>query len=179
MSLNRLHLSFILAILSNTTYGRIIQGSSYFEVERASSLNGNYVVIGQIPTDGIGEQNYKFTDPRPTNGSYYRIRTVAENREPAYSTALKVQFGDNRFSLEKLFPTVSQGQLNLVINNPKTESVTIEIVDMNGRNHSRESKQLSGGSNQYQLKTSHLPNGSYVVLIKKGDKRITGRLLRQ
>jgi hypothetical protein len=160
MSLNRLHLSFILAILSNTTYGRIIQGSSYFEVERASSLNGNYVVIGQIPTDGIGEQNYKFTDPRPTNGSYYRIRTVAENREPAYSTALKVQFGDNRFSLEKLFPTVSQGQLNLVINNPKTESVTIEIVDMNGRNHSRESKQLSGGSNQYQLKTSHLPNGS-------------------
>ena len=113
------------------------------------------------------------------NGSYYRIRTVAENREPAYSTALNVQFGDNRFSLEKLFPTVSQGQLNLVISNPKTESVTIEIVDMNGRNHSLESKQLSGGSNQYQLNTSHLPNGSYVVLIKKGDTRITGRFLRQ
>jgi hypothetical protein len=153
-------------------------GSSYFEVERASSLNGNYVPIAQINTDGIGEQNYKFTDPRPMKDAYYRIRTVGENREPAYSAVLKVQLGDNNFNLEKLYPTVSQGQLNLIISNPKSESVTIDIVDLNGRTHTHEAKQLSSGSNQYLVNTSRLPTGSYVVLIKKGDTQISGRFIR-
>ena len=155
------------------------QGSSYFEVERASSLNGNYVSIAQINADVTGEQNYKFTDPRPMKDGYYRIRTVAENREPAYTAALKVQFGDNNFSLEKLYPTVSQGQLNLLISNPKCESVTIDIVDLNGRSFTHESKQLSSGSNQLQLNTSRLPNGYYIVLIKKRESQIAGRFMRQ
>ena len=84
-----------------------------------------------------------------------------------------------QFSLEKIYPTISRGDLNLVISSPANAPVTIDISDLNGRPFSHDVKQLSNGSNQYRLNTSRLPNGNYVVLIKKGDTQLTGRFIRQ
>ncbi|KIC90715.1 T9SS type A sorting domain-containing protein [Flavihumibacter solisilvae] len=154
-------------------------GNSYFEVERASTLNGNYISIAQLNTDGNGEQKYRHTDLHPLKDGYYRIRTVYENHVSTYSAALKVQFGNGQLALEKVYPSISLGSLNLVISSPAGTSATIEISDLNGRTFSHEVKQLFKGSNQYLLNTGSLPIGNYVVQVKTGEKLLTGRFIRQ
>lgn len=71
----------------------------------------------------------------------------------------------------KLF--VSQGMLNIVLNNKQQTEVTIAIYDATGRQLSSKKEVISG---LYQMAAPEAP-GMYIVLVSGSDKTFTGKVV--
>ncbi|ULQ56618.1 T9SS type A sorting domain-containing protein [Flavihumibacter rivuli] len=154
--------------------------SAYFEVERSDKVNGNYSTIAKIPVSSVGEAAYRFMDNSPLEvDNYYRIRIVDENQKVTYTRILQVRLTGSHLALNNLFPTLVQGNLNLVVSNGNKGDAQIEVIDMAGRIVLKQSLSLNTGSQTIQLNVSRLTRGSYTVLLRKGDQTVQSRFIKQ
>lgn len=154
--------------------------NSFFEVERSVNGKDGFQTLATIPVSATGEARYQYLDASPLKPEgHYRIRIVDENRRVSYSKTLKVNNSREHFALDNLYPSVSTGRLNMLIASSQQQQARIEIIDQSGRLAMAQNLTINSGSQSYQINTSNIAKGSYLLLLKKGDEVITSRFIRQ
>ncbi|KIC89257.1 T9SS type A sorting domain-containing protein [Flavihumibacter sp. ZG627] len=154
--------------------------NGWFEIERSNSRNGNYEKLATVPLRKKEDTRYWYSDTDPFSGdNYYRIKLVDANRNTTYTKTILVKMDGTHLAVDNIFPSVAQNQLNLQISSGEESKVKIDIIDMSGRSFSYGSLQVIPGTTRYPLNITALHNGSYMMLIKKGDKIINRRFIKQ
>ncbi|MBZ5857365.1 T9SS type A sorting domain-containing protein [Flavihumibacter profundi] len=151
-----------------------------FEVERSAGGNSKFEKITTIAVKNTGEAQYQYTDIAPVKPeSQYRIKIIDENRRISYTRTLKVTLGGHYFALDNLYPTVAQGQINLVLSNSISGKAQLEFIDITGRLVLQETIFVTEGSQHYPVNIDRLSKGSFTLLIKNGNEVITRRFIKQ
>lgn len=86
------------------------------------------------------------------------------------------QAGATALSLS-LQPNPADERVTLRIQSPRAARATLRILDLVGKQVLQRSAVLPQGSSQYQLATTHLPQGIYLVQVASDDMAYTSRLI--
>ncbi len=76
------------------------------------------------------------------------------------------------------YPVPAKNSLNFKIKAIKKESISVEIIDLNGRLLIEKTFVLNQGANQIHLKTNTLPKGAYLYRIKDHSGMITKEFIK-
>lgn len=85
---------------------------------------------------------------------------------------------ETTLQIERLYPTVTTNQLNLIVDVPGKASTTVQIVDFEGKVISNKVYQLKESLNGLTLDVSELPNGMYFLNTISGDEIITNKFIK-
>lgn len=153
--------------------------NSSFEVER--SANGtSFTKLGTKAAALVGDAKYDFVDATPLAGNnYYRIKTIDETGKVSYSKSLLVRTGSKTFALNNLFPSVTTGNLNVVISSSTPRTAQVNFVDINGRVANSQILSIGAGNNNYAFNVNQLPAGLYTMVIFSQDERLESRFIKQ
>jgi len=137
--------------------------TSKFIIE--SSADGKtFATIGTVAAHGAG--NYSFTDVELLQGLiYYRLKMVDKDGGYTYSKVVEVLPIDNRLQMA-VFPNPAKDVLTMQVNHKKTETLTIQVIDILGRVLIQQRAKLSAGVNAISLAVTTLPKGNYTVILK-------------
>ncbi|MEM7657387.1 MAG: T9SS type A sorting domain-containing protein [Bacteroidota bacterium] len=136
-----------------------------FEIEK--SLDGTlFEQIGSLNGQGNSTQltGYEFTDTKvAAYVNYYRIRQVDFNGDFSYSEVREVRM-DGAFGFHvDMYPNPAIENINLSAELDSERTVSLILVDMNGR-ALQEMRNVSIGGNQViTLQVGNLPSGMYSV----------------
>jgi len=171
-------------VLSWTTLGE--QNNAGFKVER--SFDGkNFTVVGFVKTSALNGNsseaiNYQFTDEKPFNNSYYRLRQVDKDGKESYSKVIVVKMlNASELSLMSLYPNPAKNIINLVISGNVDEKVTLIITDFAGKIVKTQNVILSNSSNIITLDIAALTSGNYLLKVigKEGTNGAFGKFFKQ
>lgn len=81
------------------------------------------------------------------------------------------------FSLTKYYPNPVQDVLNLDFSASQSNELTLDIVDLNGKVISSETKSLRMGNSTLQLTLNQLSEGSYILKITDQDNFMMSRVI--
>ena len=140
-----------------------------FEIQRSTD-GVNFGVIGfmnsQVPGgNSTGNLNYTFIDNNPAGAKkYYRLRQVDIDNHAKYSNIVLIR-GDKPLTLTigGLFPNPANHILNVVIDAPVRNEITLVITDMAGKIVKQQPANVETGSNTITMNISNLANGTYTV----------------
>ena len=138
---------------------------SKYTIQR--STNGiDFVNIKSIPaTNKLGGASYNYSDAINTSGKlYYRLQLVDKSGVSTYSTTVVVTVGAN-YSLS-LYPNPVKNVLTLHITNDKSEKVSIQVVNVLGKQVHQQQAQLNAGNTDVSLDVANFAQGNYIVVIK-------------
>ncbi len=155
--------------------------SSHFDVQRSAD-GVSFVTIGTVAAAGNSEikQTYVFTDRSPLKGSvsYYRLKQVDLDArfEISKTILVKLTGSNNRFAVSPN-PVSSYVVVNLV--SDVKETVTLKLIDNNGRVVKTFNQALNNGANQIRLNDlGTLPTGVYVLQIKGKSLLINEKIMK-
>jgi hypothetical protein len=66
----------------------------------------------------------------------------------------------------RAYPNPFSGNLNIFINSPVDDEITVTVIDMNGRKHFTSAESIIEGDNTITLPLQELPPGTYIITIK-------------
>jgi hypothetical protein len=145
--------------------------NAYFDIERSG--NGlTFKKIGAIKGAGtsLTPQNYTFIDEMPLRGiNYYRLKQVDFDNKFAYSSILRVQFGQT--SGITLYPTPVSDMMNIRLEQSFDTDAQWEIIDMMGRILSN--GVFAAEQIEQRIPVNNLSEGVYVFRLTDGQKVIT------
>lgn len=108
--------------------------------------------------------NYSITDTKPSSGwNYFRIVTTDKDGTKKVTPVFKVFAATQKLSLQKVIPAGNQLQLQL--QNERTLSATIELVNASGSVVARQQFNLNSGLVTANINISTLANGAYYARI--------------
>jgi hypothetical protein len=146
--------------------------TAYFDMERSS--NGiDYAKIGLIQSvNTFGKHTYQFTDAGLLKGTYYyRLKQVDKNAKYTYSKTIMVDMLTITQVMVK--PNPASSFIRITGINP-FDTKEIQVTDINGRIVQRHLPNLS-----MEFPVTHLPAGTYIVVIHKMSGTETLRFIRQ
>jgi hypothetical protein len=148
--------------------------SSYFTVER--SLDGiNFSPVGNVAAAGNSSSvlSYNFEDYFSSPGTvYYRIVETDSDGKKTFSPAAVVTAGETSAVLSVYPVPVKKGDvLEIEFTNGSKETIAVEVLDNLGRVVQNSKFSAEAGFNKFQLSTTELPSGAYVV-------KMTGKTLK-
>ena len=102
-----------------------------------------------------------------TGNIYYRLKLVDKSGVSSYSATVIVSVSSNyTFSV---YPNPVRNILTVHVNDVKSENVTIQIVNLLGKQVHQQQANFIAGNNDVTIDVSKFAQGSYILLIK-GDK---------
>jgi hypothetical protein len=139
-----------------------------YEVERSEngrtwSKAGSVVSLGNTAS----QRTYGFIDNN-INGvkQYYRLRQVDRNGSEKLSNIVVISgVKPTMLTLNGLFPNPAISKVNMLIDVPVKDNVTIIVMDAVGRVVKTQKGSVEAGSNTLQLNVTGLSQGSYLVKI--------------
>ncbi len=133
-----------------------------FEIERSN--NGtDFLKIGTVKATGTGAENdYSFTDYKPTSVNYYRLKTSSSNGQDSYSSIVVIRVEESITQL-RAYPNPVQNNLQLQVAAPKGP-VQMRVKDLSGRTLLEWQVQSTGGALHTSVDVSKLTAGTYVVI---------------
>jgi len=140
-----------------------------FEVSRASSLNGTYIIIATLAANSI---SYTDNGLRTGRRYYYRVRSKNTAGVSAWSNKANALVSCNtiiKTALQEqkvlLFPNPAVNEINVQLPNTFTLPLTLDIISALGQ------KVYSTQINNYttQIPTDRLTRGLYVVQLRNGN----------
>ena len=145
------------------------QNNRGFEVQRSTD-GVNYTVLGFVNSLATGGSstdalNYSFADNAPAGTKqYYRLRQVDMDNHSKLSNIVLIK-GDKIITLAigGLFPNPASTQLNVIVDAPVKDKVTLLVLDAAGRLVLQQSVAVETGSNTVPVTIGGLTNGSYLV----------------
>jgi Secretion system C-terminal sorting domain len=156
-----------------------------FAIQR--SLDGiNYTTIGIVNSLAIGGNSnadlfYTYTDNMTgTAKQYYRLLQTDLNNTSKYSNIIVVK-GEKAptLSVDGLYPNPAGNYINLAINTPAKNKVTISVINISGKILNSQIAILEPGVNTVQLTTNRLASGNYLVrIIDETGISITSRMMK-
>jgi Secretion system C-terminal sorting domain len=142
-----------------------------FEVQR--STDGiNYSVLGFVNSKAPGGNssnvlNYTTTDQQVTGiRQYYRLRQVDIDNRSDFSNIILIE-GDKPLGLTigKLFPNPAGATVNLQVNSPDKNRITIMITDMAGRIVIQKVINVEAGSSTVPINVGQLNKANYMLKV--------------
>ncbi len=148
------------------------QNNDYFMVQR--SMDGHiWKDIGKVKGKGntLSSHFYKMVDLKPGIGTlYYRLKQYDYDGTFSYSNIASVYFEETDFNI---YPNPTSGRIELVVQ--ENVNTPIQVFDTQGK---VVLQQLLNG-NHTTLDLSNLPDGTYLIGLKKGDKMVMRKLVLQ
>ena len=140
-----------------------------FEVER--SLDGiNYSQIGFVNTQASGgtsstSLSYTFDDNGPVGKKqYYRLRQIDADAHAKQSGIVMItRDKPTVLGIGGLFPNPARETVNVIIDAPQKDKITIVVTDMGGKTVIQQQANVDLGSNTVPVTVGKLPSGSYLV----------------
>lgn len=136
--------------------------SEVFDIERSN--NGtDFLKIGSVHATGTGAENdYSFTDYKPTTVNYYRLKTSSSNGQISYSSIVAIRVEEAITQL-RAYPNPVQNTLQLQVAAPKG-LVLMRVKDLSGRTLQEWQVQSTGATLHTSVDVSNLTTGTYVVV---------------
>jgi hypothetical protein len=108
-----------------------------YEIEKSEDAS-SYETIGEQVSlaDEGGLYNYEFTDSKPSQINYYRLKIIDDNNDFVYhSKIVRIQRESNSHEeIASLFPNPAKNNLNLLIPNAEdNDYINLTVFDMKGR----------------------------------------------
>ena len=150
-----------------------------YEVER--SQNGvQFEKMGAIASRNITAANaYAYTDGQPASTNYYRLKIIHATGGFEYSKTIQVKNPTAYAVIESITPNPFRGEVTVTLSLPKSQFVTIQLLDFTGREIKQVKTTASAGTNKISLDNlSNLPNGGYVVRIQTETGIITQKITK-
>lgn len=143
-------------------------GNAGFEIQKSSDgITWKTIdfVKGQGTTADL--QTYQYQDKQPFSGvNYYRLKQMNANGSFDYSKVTAVEYDYSEMPI-KAFPNPSNGLINLQLDNPQRQPMSIKIADYMGR-IIWENKVLNKASNlQQEIALRH--SGIYIATVQIGN----------
>lgn len=135
----------------------------------------NFNAIGTVPAHGNSDvmRTYAFTDRNVMSGNnFYRLKIWDDNGSFVYSPIVKLNFTGK--GTIKVYPAITQGNLQVEWNADKQKATTALVLDHTGRLLLTKKLQAAAGFNRANLEVNSLPAGEYIVkLVSENDQHIT------
>jgi hypothetical protein len=147
-----------------------------FEIEK--SYDGNsFVKIGFVSASSTG--TYSFTDKiPPVANQYYRLKQVDIDGKYTYSKVVLIRYKENDIPSLLYVNNPFAGLLQLTFSKPVAESVTVDLIDINGRVVHRK---VVGGSASNVLSFA-IPGsvnaGNYVLRVRSMQMNESRRVVK-
>jgi hypothetical protein len=155
------------------------QNTSHFEIERC--IDGtSFISIGNINASGNSSStlNYTYTDIQaPAKTIFYRLKMVDLDRSYKYSPVVAIKNNTTLITLE-LFPNPVTDVLRVQVPSDRKETTRIMIVDAEGKQVHIRSLQLNEGINAISLPVSHLPRGTYYLIVETESGKRSGSFIK-
>ena len=140
-----------------------------FDVQRSTD-GANYTSIGfvnSLAPGGMSSSNisYTFDDNNPVGKKqYYRLNQKDIDGHSKLSNIVVIN-GDKPKTLEigGLFPNPASTLINVIIETPKRDDVTIVMRDMSGKTVKQQLVNVDIGSNTVAVDVANLASGSYLI----------------
>lgn len=149
--------------------------NDYFVIER--SVSGNrFEHVGQVNAKG-SDSDYIFYDEsvNSVNSSrvYYRVRQVDVNGASTTTDVVELIL-DGSIQVVGVYPNPSKDFINLMLDAPELDSITISINDASGRIVYNTVKRVEGQDN-IQVDVRNLSNGIYIIRVHDGMNGATAK----
>ena len=140
-----------------------------FDVLRSTD-GTNYTSLGFVNSQASGgfsntELSYTFTDNNPVGKKqFYRLNQKDIDGNSKLSNIVMIT-GDKPGSLEigGLFPNPARDMVNVIINTPQKDRVTVVVTDMSGKIVKQQQENVDTGANTVPVEIASLASGSYLV----------------
>ncbi|MBY0536434.1 MAG: T9SS type A sorting domain-containing protein [Chitinophagaceae bacterium] len=143
-----------------------------FEIERSSNGVDFTTVATLKGTNTSVTHQYNVVDVPSTTGTFqYRIHQIDVDGKSTYSKIVAVRMLTSSENF-KVFPTVATTQVNIALSLTETNTISIMILDVQGRIYMQQQQVIGNGSNQQSINVSSLSKGMYYIQIKSNDGSI-------
>jgi trimeric autotransporter adhesin len=139
-----------------------------FELQRAAD-GQNFTSLGFIPSQAVNgnssiDLHYNFTDNNPAVKSYYRLKIISRDDKISYSNIILLR-GEKpvKLTIGNLYPNPTADVLNIVLDAPVRDKVTLVITDLAGKIMKQEVVQVEAGTNTVDTRVNGLPAGTYII----------------
>ena len=136
---------------------RSLDGSSYEDIGFVNSLAPGGFSAASL--------SYTFEDLNPVGKKqYYRLRQVDVDGKSRLSNAISIT-GEKPaiMGIGNLYPNPANSLVNVIINAPKRDNLTLVVTDLNGKKVKQQLVNVDTGSNTIPVEISKLASGSYFV----------------
>lgn len=156
------------------------ENTDYFAIERSSDA-ATFVEIGRVQASGwsTSGKTYDFVDVHPLATVYYRLRMADHDGRFTFSQVLRVQNKQNIEKDIKIYPTLVQSQINILL--PQQSSAAHlrwEIFNIRGQLVQFGSGMPDAGGNWY-LQVGNLKPGQYILRIANAQEHWQERFIKQ
>jgi hypothetical protein len=137
--------------------------ASGFEVEQSTDQQ-TWKNIGWVDINKTTyHASYSLLDRQPTEGrSYYRLKMVEKSGSSRYSSIRMIQIDKLERDI-KIYPNPARNYATLNFNADRTENAVIRIRSLSGQTVSQQKLTVNQGINNFQLQTTGLPDGVYIL----------------
>jgi len=139
-----------------------------FDVQRSTD-GVNYTSIGFVNSQVGGytseEQHYSFDDANPSGKKqYYRLNQKdIDGHSKLSSVVMITRDKPTVLGIGGLFPNPASTLVNVIIDAPQRDKITIVVSDMAGKTVIQQQANVDLGSNTVPVNVAKLSNGSYLV----------------
>ncbi|GAO44860.1 T9SS type A sorting domain-containing protein [Flavihumibacter petaseus] len=151
----------------------------YFEVERATAIEGPYTKAGTLSVSQVGEARYIFSDKTSTATTwYYRIRTVDENGKVDYTSAVRLTALQNQFRMESVYPQPAGDQCQVQWFSPIAGTVNMQLVNASGVTIKKATLNATKGTQRKQLDLTNCAKGIYYLTLTQENQTAQSMLIK-
>lgn len=137
-----------------------------YEVERSDD-GARWTKAGEVAAAGTtaAERTYGFADNNAAGGrQLYRFRAVDQNGSGRYSNVVVIGAAKGEhWSIGSVFPNPASSAVNVVVNAPAKEEVTLRLVDAAGRTVKSQQQIVEAGANSIGLPLPGVKPGTYFI----------------
>lgn len=146
----------------------------YFNIESSTNAQ-TWQSIGKVNVKG-SNSSYAFTDYTPANGAnFYRLSAVDLDGKIKYEPILRQMFGArSSFSIAPN-PVAGNATVNITLPEAASSGAIVKLVSMSGK--TMVTAAIPKGATSYNLNTSNIISGHYVVCVHNGVTVETGHIL--
>lgn len=156
-------------------------GAAFFEVEAASTSNGNYSYVGRVYSNPTGGK-YSFTDTDFGNTpvKYYRIKVITPDGKNYYSKTLLVKKDDSKLFNLTALPSPFTSNLNVSFYSDTDQVIQLSIVDLYGRTVNTRQLQTNRGRYNFALdELNGLSQGVYFLTARTKKDLFVRKIMKQ
>ncbi len=140
-----------------------------YDVERSENGGRAWIKVGSVASLGntTSNRSYGFTDKTITGlKQLYRLRQVDRNGLAKLSAVVSVTAAKpTRLTVSSLFPNPATASVNILVEAPQKDNITMVVVDAVGRVVKSQRQSVETGTNGVQLNVNSLAQGSYFIKV--------------
>jgi hypothetical protein len=153
--------------------------SKQYLVER--SVDGiifSSIGITQAAGNSSGTKTYSFTDNKPLQKNWYRLRMIDISGYQELSKVILLKSAGNQ-PQSRLYPTITTGLVTIEFTATINEEVHLLIANSIGQMVERQTKKIVPGINRLQIDVNKFSSGIYYATVMYDEFRETLKFIKQ